>query len=406
MATLKQHSSGVWRVRFWYNGIQYFRSLETENERTANGLLATIEETLGLLKTGRLTIPVETEDVGAWIVSGGKQTARPVFKERHPLKDVVEEYFDSIPVGAKADNSIATERTHLNHFVRLLKGSTPIDSIGVAELQDYVALRSKEDGIRGRKVQPDTIRKELVTFGTMRRWAMARGWCGGEIDRKAIKLPKGQERAPFRTWEEIRAIIDRGGLTDVEQLDLWDCLFLSEEEVLEFLAFTKDAPQASWLHPALSLAAFTGARRSEIRRSEVQDFDFARGIVTLRERKRKHSKSLSFRLVEIHPRLATVMQEWFADHPGGKYAFYTEPNTAITPDQAEDTLEDALAGSKWSVLRGWHVLRHSFASICAMKGLRESTISKWMGHETEEMKQRYRHLFPEVTKAEMARLFL
>ena len=48
-------------------------------------------------------------------------------------------------------------------------GSTPIDSIGVAELQAYVTKRSKEKGIRGRKVQPETLRKELVTFGTMRR---------------------------------------------------------------------------------------------------------------------------------------------------------------------------------------------------------------------------------------------
>jgi hypothetical protein len=28
-----------------------------------------------------------------------------------------------------------------------------------------------------------------------------------------------------------------------------------------------------------------------------------------------------------------------------------------------------------------------------------------MGHETEAMKQRYRHLFPEVTKEQMGRLF-
>jgi hypothetical protein len=28
-----------------------------------------------------------------------------------------------------------------------------------------------------------------------------------------------------------------------------------------------------------------------------------------------------------------------------------------------------------------------------------------MGHETEAMKQRYRHLFPEVTKAEMKKAF-
>lgn len=405
MAILNQLDTGVWRVRFRFGGHQFYRSLETDNEKTATGMLATIEETLGLLKTGRLTIPSDVEDLGAWIVSGGKVTAKPKTKEIHPLKDVVADYFASTPAGAKSPNSVATERTHLDHFVEILKGSTPIDSIGVAELQAYVTKRSKERGIRGRKAQPETIRKELVTFGTMRRFAKARGWCNGDIDRRAIKLPKGTEKAPFRTWKEITAIVEKGGLADEEQRDLWDCLFLSEKEVLDFLGFVEKHGIVRWLHPALSIAALTGARRSEIMRSEIRDFDFARGIVTLREKKRVHTKSMSYRTVDIHPRLAAILQAWFANHPGGKYTVCVHPNTPIAPDEAQRMFEQTTAESKWAVLRGWHVLRHSFASICAMKGLRESTISKWMGHETEAMKQRYRHLFPEVTRAEMGRLF-
>ncbi len=57
------------------------------------------------------------------------------------------------------------------------------------------------------------------------------------------------------------------------------------------------------------------------------------------------------------------------------------------------------------MLRGWHCLRHSFASICAVNGLRDSTIDKWLGHQTEAMRDRYRHLFPEATREEMDRLF-
>jgi integrase len=364
-----------------------------------------IDETLALLKMGKIVIPEDVEDAGAWIVSGGKVTAKPKVKEVHPLKDVVDDYFASTPAGAKSANSIATERTHLDHFIEILKGSTPIDSIGVAELQNYVTKRSKDKGIRGRKVQPETLRKELVTFGTMRRWAKARGWCDGEIDRKAIKLPKGTEKAPFRTWAEIESIVEKGGLTDEEQRDLWDCLFLNEKEVNTFLAFVEKNGKAPWLHPAIAIAAYTGARRSEIMRSEVRDFDFTRRIATLREKKRKQSKSLSYRTVEIHPRLAEILKAWFANHPGGKYTVCVQPNVPLVPDEALRTFEQTVAGSKWKVLRGWHVLRHSFASICAMKGVRESTINSWMGHETDAMKQRYRHLFPDVRQAEMGRVF-
>ncbi len=405
MATIKRHQSGVWRIRFWFDGSQYFRSLETEDENTARGVLATVEETLRLLKTGRLAIPHDTESIGAWIVSGGKVASRPRTMEVRTLKQVVSDYFASLPTSAKAATSIATERIHLDHFIQILHASTRIDRIGVNELQAYVTKRSKESGIRGRKIQPETIRKELVTFGTLRRWAKARGWCDGEIDRRAIKLPKGAEKAPFRTWADIQAIVEKGGLTSEEQLDLWDCLFLGEPEVNSFLAFVRERSQTPWFYPAVAIAAFTGARRSEILRSELRDFDCTRGVATLREKKRQHSTSMSYRTVDIHSRLAKILKAWFSNHPGGKYTVCAQPNVPITPDDAYQTFERTMAGSKWESLRGWHVLRHSFASICAMKGVRETTISKWMGHETDAMKQRYRHLYPEITKQEMGRVF-
>jgi integrase len=64
-----------------------------------------------------------------------------------------------------------------------------------------------------------------------------------------------------------------------------------------------------------------------------------------------------------------------------------------------------LSKSKWSKLKGFHVLRHSFASICAMRGVPEAIIDSWLGHQTEEMRRRYRHLYPEQTQAAMANLF-
>ena len=192
-------------------------------------------------------------------------------------------------------------------------------------------------------------------------------------------------------------------MTDVQQKDLWDCLFLREAEVLEFLAYVET--KGNWLYPAIAIAAFTGARRSEILRSEIRDFDFDRKVLTLREKKRDHSKRTTSRRVNIHPRLAAILKAWLANHPGGKYTVCVQPNVQLRPEDALQTFEKAVAGSKWTKLRGWHVLRHSFASISAMKGLRETTISKWMGHETETMKQRYRHLFPEAMEEEMGRLF-
>jgi site-specific recombinase XerD len=74
----------------------------------------------------------------------------------------------------------------------------------------------------------------------------------------------------------------------------------------------------------------------------------------------------------------------------------------LTRDEAHDHLERTLRGSKWAVMKGWHVLRHSFASNCAARGIDQRLIDAWMGHQTEEMKKRYRHIIPS-TEAEAIR---
>ena len=45
------------------------------------------------------------------------------------------------------------------------------------------------------------------------------------------------------------------------------------------------------------------------------------------------------------------------------------------------------------MIKGWHVLRHSFASNCAAKGIDQRLIDSWLGHTTE-ISKRYLHLIP------------
>jgi integrase len=49
-------------------------------------------------------------------------------------------------------------------------------------------------------------------------------------------------------------------------------------------------------------------------------------------------------------------------------------------------------------VRGWHVLRHSFVSLCANRGVDQRLIDEWVGHATEDMRRRYRHLSGDDTK--------
>jgi integrase len=401
MASIELHKSGVYRIHFRYGTKQVLRSLFTENEKDALAVKAIVEETIGLLRRGRLTLPADStyDDAVAFILSGGKQTHKPSLTVSKTLAEVAKAYETETPVGAKAATTIRTEKIHIAHLLRLLHGSTSIRNIGTSQLQEYINKRAKEQGAKGEKVQPVTLKKELQTFNQVREFARVRGWVSGDNPKQQVMLPKPAEKPPFMTLQEIEKAIKQDG-----SKELWDNLFLNEAEVAELLNHVKQKAEFPFVHPMIAFAALTGARRSEILRSELTDFKFDNGTVAIREKKRKHKASISFRQVQLHPLLATIMKDWFAVHPGGRYTICVEPDKPLTVDEAHRHFHTPLTG-KWEHIKGFHTLRHSFASICAMKGITQAIINSWMGHLTDEMVDRYRHLFPEQQVQAMGNLF-
>lgn len=114
VAHLQKHSSGNFRIKFWWAGNQYLRSLETSRQATAERMKDEIEDTIQRLKTGRLTMPPEVDDPATFIVSGGRITSKAKPGEKPTtVGEAVTAYFSSIPEGSKATSSLNTERIHL-----------------------------------------------------------------------------------------------------------------------------------------------------------------------------------------------------------------------------------------------------------------------------------------------------
>lgn len=78
---------------------------------------------------------------------------------------------------------------------------------------------------------------------------------------------------------------------------------------------------------------------------------------------------------------------------------------ALTKDEAHDHFKRTLTGSKWEVLHGYHVLRHSFISCLAAAGIDQRIIDEFVGHQTDEQRRRYRHLVPDVKQKAIAGVF-
>jgi integrase len=410
MATLRTSTTGIFSLLFRYPpgraGRHFNRSLETRDETDANEAKALVERTIRHVKEGVLQLPPQPTDDDLWqfLRSGGRVTRLPSLAKRARLGDVVQAFKDAEKSGSKEAATLTTELRHTNNLKRHLGERTWFDEIGPGDLRRYVTARKDEPGIRGGTVKNDTIRKELDTFRQLWAFAASEGYVSGDNPVSRIRLPKKNRKPPFMTWEQIEAKIERGGMTDVEKADIWDSLFLREEEIGEFLRSVKAQAQTRnypFIYPAIAFCAYTGARRSEMFRCEIDDVGTT---ITLREKKAEKDMSITFRHVPLHPKLRTILDEWLLEHPGGQHLFVKRNGNPLEDRTSRDAFEAVTKGTKWSVLRGYHVLRHSFASNLARHGVAEHRIREYMGHHTDDMARRYRHLFPEDKQSDIERL--
>lgn len=396
-------ATGVYRVRFRFGGREFKRSLKTTSERAALARVARIEETVALVEQGRIELPTNA-DIGTFFLSDGKLAGKPELPKVRTLGELFEHYLNSLPEGAKERSTIACEKIHMEHLKKHLGSKAPLVEITNAAMQTYAAKRAKAC-FRGKPVQPETVRKDLITFRLIWNWAANQGIVSGKAPIKGVYLPKSKEKPPFMTWPEIERIVVRGGITASEEAGLWASLFLTPKDIAELLFHVKRQALRPFILPMFVFAAHTGARRSEILRSRVEDFDFEADTVLIREKKKSKQKAMTYRRVEMSPLLRETITQWLGVHPGGANMICQRPGEEISPHEAVHHFKLTLRKSKWTRLRGFHVFRHSFASNLAAAGVDQRVIDEFLGHQTDEMRRRYRHLLPEQRKKAIAAVF-
>jgi integrase len=438
--------SKTFRVVFMYAGRKYNYTLETGDRDTAQALCGGVEKTMMLIGQGALVVP-EGADVVEFVKHGGKppdtKTAAEAAREQ-PLRFSVfkDTYLETRSGGSMEANSLATARMHLCHFERTLGASFDLRKLTLADMQAHLVKRRKGGDPRRKKprskpISAVTLRLEVSTLRAAWNWAVLSGLVTGPFPAKGLQYPKADEQPPFMTWQEVERRVHAGG----DPSELWDCVFLRKEEVADLLTYVKEHATAPWLYPMVATAAYTGARRSELLRMELADVDFETETVLVREKKRSR-KQRTTRRVSMTPALRAVLQEWVSGHPGGKFLFCQagvvlrskkrsrttghigkdRPTSrqgryagvrirdqkgvaAVTRDEAHDHFKRTLAGGKWAVLKGYHVLRHSFISCLAAGGVDQRIIDDFVGHVTEEQRKRYRHLVPDLKQQAMTGVF-
>lgn len=441
MASLELRNH-TYRVVFMFRGHKYGYSLDTGNRDTAEALRGGVEKTLMRVQQNLLPFP-DDSDIVEFVKQDGRLPEKKVAASPTPLSltQLMEKYLDAHRIGAMEADSLATVRMHLRHFEKTLGGRFAVRQLTLADLQRHVSERSRKK-YRGKPLSAVTLKKEMASLRAAWNWAAHMGLVTGSFPSKGLVYPKADEKPPFMTRAEIERRIQIGGLSAKQIDELWECLFLRKEEIEQLLAYVKEHAAHPWVYPLFCAAAHTGARRSELLRMEVADIDFEADTVLVREKKRSR-KQRTTRRVSLTSFLKGVLREWLATSPGGKYLFCqagevarskkrsrttghrgektrssslkgrmatvrrreTPVPEALTRNEAHDHFKRTLAGSKWEVLRGFHVLRHSFISCLAAAGVDQRIIDEFVGHQTDEQRRRYRHLVPDVKQKAITGVF-
>jgi integrase len=313
-------------------------------------------------------------------------------------------YIKTIGNGAVENNTLYTSKIHLAHLADTLGERFLIDALRHADLQRHINRRSPS-------AAAVTIKKELDTFRSAWNWAKRMGHVEDDFPGAGLVYPKGEEKLPFMTWKEIERRIAAGGAAG----ELWECLYLREKEIEHFLDFVQKRKAPAWVYPLCVMAAHTGARRSEMLRAERQDVDSDSGIITIREMKRVRGKvttrrvPISSRLKEALAALPPINGSLFGDLSlqAVQKAFMRVVGKHASGAKNGETKArtEAKRRTKWSVLKGYHVLRHSFISALANKGIDQRIIDELVGHQTEAMRRRYRHLYPQTVADAIKQVF-
>lgn len=377
------------------------RSLQTDDHDEARDIAGRVERRMRLIQQGDLVLP-EGADLLTFLLTDGKRVQPVTVSAAITLDELCTRYLDEMPAGTMEANSVYTIRIHLAHVRKILGDGFNVERLLFADLQRYADKRSSNAGRRGKKVSAVTIRKELASFSGVWSWGIRMGLIKGVFPNKGLRFAKTEEKPPFQTWNEIERQIKLGGLTEHEEAELWDGLYLTAAEIEQVLDFVKEHGSHPAVYPMFAIAAHTGARRSEILRSEIADFDVQARSVRFRELKKARGKR-TMRIVPMSGRLCGVMESWLRQAKG-RFTF-ADGSERLTRGQASHFFEQTLAGSKWAKIKGWHVFRHSFISNCASKGIDQRMIDAWSGHQTEEMRKRYRHLFPTVQREALQSVF-
>ena len=320
-----------WYLKYYQDGHPYYRSLGTKNHTRARAIQHQIDSRLD---AGVLPIPEKGKDIDV----GTFWQAYLNWAHDH-----------------KRPNTISTETI----FWKQLRSHTKIRTLAELTPAKVEAFKRKRltDGVSKRSV--NNALKHLQA-----------------IYNHAVKLGLFDGANPFLK-------VDRYALSKIPPKHL-------KPDQIGFLLQTAQDDSRD-AHLIFALGIFAGMRKSEIVNARWEWFDFESKLITIQSGEGFIIKDKDARTMPFHDRLAAILQahrekSGYLIKPGqtkqGDYRYRYDFKKLFNRVRKQAQLP-------WLTP---HVLRHTFGSVLAERGVSIYKIMKWMGHADIRTTQAYAHL--------------
>jgi len=318
--------------------------------------------------------------------NGGKAGRK---QEVPTLRRFVEERFLPYTRNKNKHSEVLGKNSAFYRHILPVLGELRLDEITTLHIEDYKREKLERGRLQGKRdedgnfVDPGLGKKSIDNHLSMLRrvFNVARDW---EI---VTRTPKFE--------------LFRPGLPPFDYLDF--------DEADALIAASRELPgrdprdhfsvaEGDWGRMVL-VACKTGMRLGELVALRWRNVHFRTGVIHVCESITRGQlglpKSGKSRDIPMSQSVLVAMQAH--KHRRSQYVFSTMAGQTLNGDRCQKPLT---AGCERADLRRitWHVLRHTFASHLAMRGVPLKVIQELLGHASIEMTMRYAHLTPSAKK--------
>ncbi len=254
-------------------------------------------------------------------------------------------------------STLTTYRFEWQQLLRLIPPNTAVGSVSTGMLLDTV------NHLRRNNAAAETIRKHIAQVKRVFKFAVTEGLITTD-PAASIKLPKVPKNLPR---------------------------FLSQDERDRLLGVAETKGRD--YHLLVALGVFLGLRKAELNSLRWQDLDWNQNVAHVVNTANFTTKSGKPRTVPITDDLLDILRRYreaagFVLAPRKNY----RPGARYRWEFREIFAQMVIDAKLDPRLVTPHVLRHTFASILAQRGVSLYKIGAWMGHTTAEVTELYAHL--------------